>query len=390
MKRIYILLILTLFLGCNSTKKVEKAMLSGDYDKAINLALDQIQKGKDNNKTQEQILILQQAFKKYQDNQLERIKLLQKEQRAENEEAIYQYYKSLYQTQQAIKPVLPLYYDGKRMKFKFEDISSELIMAKQNYAEYLYQLGNSYMSNKEIMAYRSAFDVFNELNQLMPNYKDTTNLMDESLALGIDYIIVKAFNNTGVSIPKALEQDILDFNIYGLQDQWKVYHANQEDGNPYQFQINLVFENIIFSPDRLIEKEIKVEKNIEITETQTNSDGKVKKDSLGNEINLKRNITVEGMLNTITQNKTVAIVAQVDYINLEDNQKINDYKLDSQFLFENVFAKFEGDERALDAQQKKLLKGQLLPFPSNEQMLFDASEDIKLKLKSILRRHELR
>lgn len=365
-------------------------MLSGNYIKAINLALDQIQKGKDNNKTQEQILILQQAFKKYQDNQLNRIKFLKKEQIAENVEDIYQHYKSLYQTQQAIKPVLPLYYDGKRMKFKFEDISSELIMAKQNYAEYLYQLGKSYMSNEEIMAYRTAFEHFNELNQLIPNYKDTTVLMEESLALGTDYIIVKAFNNTGVSIPKVLEQDILDFNTYGLNDQWTVYHVNQEDGNPYHFQINLVFENILFSPERLIEKEIKVEKNIEITETQTNRDGKVKTDSLGNEITFKRNINVEGLLNTIIQNKTVSIVAQVDYINLEDNQKINDYKLDSQFVFENTFAKFEGDERALDAQQKKLTKGNLLPFPSNEQMLFDAAEDVKLKLKSILQRQKLR
>ena len=83
-------------------------MLSGNYTKAINLALDQIQKGKDNNKTQEQILILQRAFKKYQDNQLNRIKFLKNEQIAENDEAIYQHYKSLYQTQQAIKPVLPL------------------------------------------------------------------------------------------------------------------------------------------------------------------------------------------------------------------------------------------------------------------------------------------
>lgn len=390
MKKLYFILLLVFCLGCNSTKRVEKAMLTGDYTKAINLALKQIQKGKDNKKTQKQTRILQQAFKKYQNNQLDHIKFLKKEQTSENVETIYQNYKSLYQTQLDIKPVLPLYYGDKKLKFKFKDISSELIMAKQNYAEYLYQLGKSYMSNEEVLAYRSAFQVFSELDELIPNYKNTQNLMDESLALGIDYIIVKAFNNTGVSIPRALEQDILDFNTYGLDDQWTVYHANQEDGNPYQFQINLVFERILFSPDRLIEKEIKVEKNIETSEIQTQRDGKVKKDSLGNEMILKRNIKVDGVLNTITQNKTVSIVAQVDYVNLENNQKINDYKLDSQFLFENIFARFEGDERALDDNEKQLLKGQLMPFPSNEQMLFDAAEDVKMKLKSILQRHKLR
>jgi hypothetical protein len=35
------------------------------------------------------------------------------------------------------------------------------------------------------------------------------------------------------------------------------------------------------------------------------------------------------------------------------------------------------------------LGGQALPFPTNEQMLFDAAEDIKNKFKSILNRHQL-
>jgi len=59
-------------------------------------------------------------------------------------------------------------------------------------------------------------------------------------------------------------------------------------------------------------------------------------------------------------------------------------------LFENIFATYVGDERALDDNQKQLLNGQIVPFPSNEQMLFDAAEDVKLKLKSILKRHQLR
>ena len=123
---------------------------------------------------------------------------------------------------------------------------------------------------------------------------------------------------------------------------------------------------------------------------QTDRDGRVKKDSLGNEITYKRNINVEGLLTTVNQNKLVTIVAQIDYINLSNNQKINDYKLNSQFLFENIFATFEGDERALNDKQLQLIKGSAVSFPTNEQMLFDVAEDVKLKLKSILQRHELK
>lgn len=391
MKKLYFFVLLGFVItSCNSTKKVEKAMLSGNYNKAIDLAVNQIQKGKDNKKTNDQKLILQQAFEKYQDEKIKEIKFLQKDSTSEKEKEIYKNYLELYRIQKSIKPLIPLYSDGKKLKFKFKDISSELIIAKKNYAEYLYSLGLSYMDKNDIQSYRDAYNIFGKLDQIAPNYKDSNELIDEASYLGKDYVFVKAYNNTEVSLPKKLESDILDFNTYGLNDQWTVYHANKKDGNPYQFQINLMFESIIFSPERIIEQEKNIERNIEITEVQTDRSGQVKTDSLGNELTTNIRINVSGMLTTISQNKTVSIAAQVDYIDLKTQQKINDYKLDSQFVFENVFASFDGDSRALNDQQKLLLNNRAVPFPSNEQMLFDASEDVKLKLKSILTRHPLR
>jgi hypothetical protein len=389
MKKIFTLGLIILFIGCNSTRKVEKAMLSGNYDRAIDMALNQIQKGKDNTKTDEQKLILSQAYKKYEEEQLEQLDFLQQSPEG-NEEKIYLILKNLRQTQLAINPVLPLIVDEKTLKIFFEDLSSDLIIAKQNYAEYLYNQGVSHMSQNRTIDYRTAFDIFEQVNRLIPNYKDTNTLIAEAREKGTDYVLVKAFNETEVVIPSALEQDILDINTYGLNDDWTVYHANVGDGEAYQFQINLNFESIIFSPERIIEKEKEVQQNIQVSENQVNREGEVRRDSLGNILTYTRNITVSGVLNTINQEKSVSIFAQVNYLDLHNNQKINDYKLDSQFLFQNIFATFQGDERALNSDQKRLLQGQAVPFPANEQMLFDAAEDLKLKLKAILERHKIR
>lgn len=389
MKKYLTLVSILFLLSCNSTKRVEKAMLSGNYNQAINLALDQIQKGNDNTKTNEQKRILQQAYKKYEDEQLDQFDFLEKSPES-NEEEIYFTLKELRQTQLSIKPVLPLMIDGKKLKLNFQDVSSELIIAKQNYTEYLYNQGISYMSQNQTLGYRYAFDTFQQVDRLIPNYKNTNSLMTESREKGTDYILVKAYNVTQVAIPKALEQDILDINTYGLNDDWTVYHANVGDGNAYQYQINLNFESIVFSPERIIEKEKEIQRTIEETENQVNREGEVRRDSLGNVLTYVRNINAQGLLNIITQEKSVAILAQVDYIDLNNDQKINDYKLDSQFLFQNIFATFRGDERALDSDQKALLQGRAVPFPNNEQMLFDAAEDIKSKLKAILERHKIR
>lgn len=389
MKKYLTLVSILFLLSCNSTKRVEKAMLSGNYNQAINLALDQIQKGNDNTKTNEQKRILQQAYKKYEDEQLDQFDFLEKSPES-NEEEIYFTLKELRQTQLSIKPVLPLMIDGKKLKLNFQDVSSELIIAKQNYTEYLYNQGISYMSQNQTLGYRYAFDTFQQVDRLIPNYKNTNSLMTESREKGTDYVLVKAYNVTQVAIPKALEQDILDINTYGLNDDWTVYHANVGDGNAYQYQINLNFESIVFSPERIIEKEKEIQRTIEETENQVNREGEVRRDSLGNVLTYVRNINAQGLLNIITQEKSVAILAQVDYIDLNNDQKINDYKLDSQFLFQNIFATFRGDERALDSDQKALLQGRAVPFPNNEQMLFDAAEDIKSKLKAILERHKIR
>lgn len=389
MKRLLFVLVIIFLASCNSTRKVEKALLTGDYTKAISMALNQIQKGRDNNKTEEQKVILKQAYEKFQEFQLENIDYL-KSSPSPNVEEIYNAYKDLYFTQKEIQPVLPLYHNEKKLKFKFEDINTELIIAKQNYAEYLYNKAQVYMKNDDVMSYRKAYDIFNQLQDLIPNYKDTNRLMQESADLGTDYVFVETFNNTEIALPKGLEADILNFNTYGLEDQWTVYHANHSDGKPYDFKIDLNFQNIIFSPERILERELPVSREIQITELQKDRDGNILRDDKGNPLTYSISKTVEAIIYKVSQEKLVSVIAQVDYINQENGEKIENFKLDSQFLFANNFATFDGDKRALNDEQIMLIGGEAMPFPSNEQMLYDVAEDIKDKLKSILQRHKLR
>lgn len=62
MKKVFCVIFILSLVACNSTKKVKQNLLSGNYYEAIQMAVNQLQKGKSNNKTQEQKLLLQQAF----------------------------------------------------------------------------------------------------------------------------------------------------------------------------------------------------------------------------------------------------------------------------------------------------------------------------------------
>ncbi len=389
MKKLFCFFLITFLISCNSTKKVEQAILSGDYYSAIHKALDQIAKARKNNKTEEQKILLQKAFDKYQTEQLEHIAFLEKDQLSDNLSEIYYTYKELTAVQNAIKPVLPLYTGKKKLKFELEDISNEFLNSKERYVNQLYNQAIELMKVNQKPSYREAFYTFKEIDIISPGFKDSNVLSQEAKSKGTDMVIIKSVNATEMIIPKRLEKDILDLNLNTIKDEWLIFHTSSMDNVQYRYQINLIFENINFSPDQIHEKEEDIEKVIQITEKQLDRDGKVIKDENGKDVTYTRNVKTEGVLNTITQSKLVNIGAQVEYFDLLSNQQMKSYKLDSQFVFENKFAIFDGDERGLTEEQLELTKGVLIPFPTNEQMLFDAASDVKNKFKSILNRYSL-
>ena len=62
----------------------------------------------------------------------------------------------------------------------------------------------------------------------------------------------------------------------------------------------------------------------------------------------------------------------------------------TEFIFENIFARFRGDERALTEEDLQFIKYDFFPFPSNQQMVLDAGQEIKERLKEILQNNKFR
>jgi hypothetical protein len=66
------------------------------------------------------------------------------------------------------------------------------------------------------------------------------------------------------------------------------------------------------------------------------------------------------------------------------------FPLTSEFTFNHVYAKFRGDKRACEENYYPFFDKRELPFPSNEQMVFDTGEDLKAKLKDIIIRNRIK
>ncbi|GGE28083.1 lipoprotein [Psychroflexus planctonicus] len=394
MKKItYLLVLLVVLSACNSAKRAQKNIAMGNYEQAIDIAIDHLQRDQTRNRGQEQILILQEAFNKIKLRDKKRIRFLEREKNASNSIEIYNTYQKLDRIQNRIQPLLPLYHEelGKNVEFEFTDYSTAILNAQDQLVDFYYNEAINLLNTREKFSARQAYEDLQKLESIRPNHKDTRNLIDEAYFLGTDFVMVNIQNQTGFVIPKQVQEALTDFNTYGLDDKWTQYHTNLEPDLDYDFEMLIDFINFGFSPDQLREKEIQLKDEVvDGWRYKTDARGNFVKDDEGNRIKEDVYVDVEGVLLQSIQRKSVAVEARVIFNDLKANQKINTIPLMSEFVFENSYAQFQGDARVLNDDEKRMLKNRPVPFPTNERMLIDASDDIKTQLKSIIQRNKIR
>lgn len=390
-KGVLILVLATIIMACSSLNRSEKALNKGAYEQAIEIAVNKIQKNKTSNKSRELIPVLEEAFAKYNEQSLNKIQFLEKESNPNSKKEILALYTRLNQTQNKIKPLLPLIVNGREASFEMNDYSNQLIQAKDEYAEVLYEKAKKAMSNGTKIDYRKAHNSLVELEKLAPYYKDVDQLIREAHYFGTDYVFVELKNATNIMIPQRLERDLLDFNTYRLDDFWTEYHSVNRRDIDYDFDVILEFRNILISPEQIRELEIPLEREIKDGYTyEIDRNGNYVLDSLGNRKKIDRYVKVKGILYETIQTKAVNVNGMVNYFDVQKKQTIDSYPMETEFIFEHAFATFKGDERVLNSNEKRLLKNRPLPFPSNEQMLYDASTEIKSRLTVILKKNKFR
>lgn len=371
--------------ACNTRKRIEQAVNTGNYNLAITTALDKLKTNKNKKRKTDYVLMLQDAYHKAVERDLSALTHLKKDKNPAALKNIYELYVDLNARQAAIKPILPLYVGGKNIPFSFKNYSNELIVAKENLSSYMYEKGIDLLESDNKVTIREAYNTLDYLNRINPNYEDTRELLDEAHNRGTHYILVSINNQTQQIIPAQLEQDLLNFDTYGLNKFWSVYHANKQENLRYDYTMQLNLKQINISPERITERELIREKEIvDGWKYQLDHAGNVAKDSLGNDIKVDKIVKVRCRLLETIQTKSSHVIGDVVYVKLASNQVINSFPIQSEFIFEYFFARSRGDKRALNADDRTLLNNRQIPFPTNEQMVYDTGEDLKLQLKQII------
>ena len=368
-------------------KQTQELVSTGNYDEAINTALANLRTNKEKKGKQDYVYLLEEAFAKAKERDLNALQLLITGANPNDIEKVYHYYLQLNDRQEKIKPILPLYLikEGRNATFPFDNYHPQLIATKNTLTDYLYKKSLQLLKSNTKANYRLAFDDLTYINKISPNYKEVTRLLEEAKFKGTDFVLVTTKNETGMVIPSPLQNDLLDFSTYRLNNPWIVYHSSLQKGIKYDFNMSILFRNILVSPEQIKEREFIKEREIKDGYKKViDANGKIVLDEKGKEIlvdNLKK---VSVQIYEFRQFKSCQVTAKVDFTHAQNNQLMQSYPIMSEFVFENVYATYKGDRRASEETYFATFDRRAVAFPTTAQMIFDTGEDLKSKIKEIM------
>jgi len=375
-----IIVLLSICFSCSPVKKINENVISGEYDKAISKTIDQLKRTKNKKKKDQYKLILKDVFSKSVIKSQNKISSLKKDKNPEFYYEIYLEYQKLIDRQNKLMNI-----SSNNLKFNFKNYDNDHIEFRYKTSNYYMELSKSLISKDDRLDYRNAYEYLIIIESINPNYLETRTLINLCLLRGKDHILLNVLNESNSVIYKELQKDILNINGYDLNSKWKSFHTAKDNYlGKTDFYIDLAFKAFIISPERILEKENTKKKNIKDGYTyQLDNNGNVMSDSLGNDIKIDKIVEISGKTKEFSQSKSAKVIAEVRYYDNKNNL-IEKFPLESEFWFRNIFLEFTGDKRVLSKKDKRLLKGRFLPFPPDDILLFNNSENIKQKLKSII------
>jgi tetratricopeptide (TPR) repeat protein len=356
----------------------------GNYDAAINFAVQKIRKNP--KKADKHIVALEQAWNIERLNILERIDFLKIDGSPESWVEIHALYAEIDGYQNSIKPYLPLFIkkEFRNADIEIVDVKAELVDAKMKAASFMYAKGEELLAKDSKLKAREAFIHFQKVKEYYGSFKDVDAKIEEAYNKGQNHILLGYSNHSQMIIPQEFMNNLSRINESGLNTTWTKYHLNPADRTSYDYLIEVHVTNVDLGPEQVNNTSYVDEKKVQDGfQYVLDSNGNVAKDSLGNDMKEPAFKNISAKVFRIEQTK-VGVLAGVVQYKKGNGTVFQSFPYQESLVFKNFFATYQGDVKALTNDSKKLIGGQPLPFPSNLQMVMDASEIIKNKTYGLI------
>lgn len=375
-----LLFIAIFFVSCTSSQKM---LDRGQYDRAIDKAAEKLQKKPGDSK---ELAVLKEAYELANMFDRERIEYLELEENDQNWIEISELYEQLNNRQNKIRR-LPT---RVRNQFSYVNYDQAIVDSRSAAADVSYRRGIEYMELDNKKNHRLAWVEFTRAAELYPGYRDVELKIDETRNLGLNHTLLIVENNSGVMVPDYFETELSKIALRDLNTQWLSFDTFENENITYDHLLVLNISEIVFSPESVERQIIRETKEVQDgTKYEYDSDGNVKKDSLGNDIRIPNFVDVSAEVTDVLQQKSAFVGGSLDIFELESDQLLQTENLSVEWVFENRYGTLSGDKRALSEESEKIIGGREVPFPSNEQLVMDSADLLKERAKAIIRNQRI-
>lgn len=374
---VYCLLALFTLQSCVSA---EKLIETGQYDAAIQLAQRKLS-GKQR-KNPKFVRAAEEAFAKITVRETRELDRLRRANREDSWGRINEITRNIRKRQNALQPLLPLTdKNGYTATFNFVQVDALEEESRDKAAAYHYRQAQDLLARAEQgdkNAARIAYDELKETLRYFRNYKDASALQQKAHNLGTVHVLVKVENNADVFTPAAFEQRLRQINTADLNNFWQQYHTSDRRNFDFDYEIKLRVTHIAVTPELVREREYVDQKNItDGREYVLDGNGNVLKDSLGNDVTIPREITIQAWVLETLQQKEAQVEGVVEVHSLRTGRLVRSQPLAASAIFENYASTFRGDQRALSSKSRQCIGNRPIPFPSNENLILQAADQLK-------------
>jgi hypothetical protein len=381
-KLILAALSLLLLVGCSSSKKM---LQKGNYDAVIQKCMKSLLKDKSH---EDDAILLDKAYKLANERDLDRIKYLKEENDPISFDEIYSLYGALKARQSTVKKVLPLTIEGRKVQYPQVDYDKQMVEAKKKAADYYYTNATKLMKVNTKDSYRQAYDEFNRAKEYYGSaYPDINNRINEAKSLGTSRILMSVVNNTMLKLPDDFVDDIIALDPREIDNEWlELYFQDLDSKITYDYYVDLVLQFIDISPDMVSDKDHVEKKTIDDGFTYVlDSKGNVMKDSLGNDIKVKKYKEISCSVIETLQQKNCTIKGNLEFTSVNPKQFLKKEPVAATSHFEHLSARAIGDINALKQETQLLLKSSRIPFPDNFSMIYDCTGTLKMAVHDALK-----
>jgi len=382
-------------------KKAQSANKRGHYEEAVYTSVDALRIKPDYEKVEK---IMDEAFPKAIRKHHKKIDRLKTHQKDFFWDKILNELKILIDLKSSIKDLGHKKSEIWLSKAEIRDYISEIEIAKNNAAEGHYQVGLSLKSKMDRESQKDAAQQFQDTQSFVNNYKDAQEFYLICKNAGTTRIAILSFlnksgksrygsigENISSSIRSALlnDSEIMEFvNIIDRQqidqiiEEQKLSQSGLVDSKTsieigkllgvHQIISGEVTYLTASKPEHLNNTQRYTKEVVIDTEAYTDDDGKQK----------KRNIygKVKATVMTHSVSASAQIRASYQVLDAETAQVLNSEMVSGSRQFNFTWATYNGDQRALSNDAKKLTRKSEKAAPSKEQLVLDAITNLNEKI----------